>query len=934
MKIVGIISLAVGVLLVFTGFFVTPSFVASHSPPPPPSVPTLSFPTNGGRASGSSVTFTWEPATGAVDYRLQVFRSFTEPYDVFYTARVGNVTSKEIDGFPDDDTLFYWKVIAYNGLPETAVYRDWSVSKVWSFTNGPTPLPSPGPTLTYPTNLGAASGNSVTFVWEPATGAVDYRLQVFRSLTEPYGYFYNAGVGNVISKPVDAFPDDDTLFYWKVIAYDYSGTVESEVWSFTNGTPPPPSTPTLSFPPDGGGTPCPPSTPPTLSFPPGGGSASGNSVTFVWEPATGAVDYRLQVFRSLTEPYGYFYNAGVGNVTSKQIDGFPNDGTPFYWKVIAYNSVGIAADSVGIAADSEVWSFTSGRLLQVLRLLAVFIGVLAAVFGVNRIRRSRENRVFDFVSRLGGRLQTRRFYLPFCFACFFVALLIGLFTTQSGSGISNDSWQYISTGENVHYGNGFKQMFDQPYLTHPLYPVLIAGFMHLGLGGEQAASLIPILCFASLMFPLFFLGKTINGVFTGYVGCLACLALTPLVWVGSFAWTEMPYILFSVLAILFLTKFAEGSEAKNKMLCVSALFTALAILTRYMGLTLLLVGLIVIVVENKTRFKKMVCQTSLFGLISCIPLILWLYRNYTLAAADPSRFVWAESHSGALFAIVNRSVEIILSDLFAGLLPQQVELFLLTHGYILLAVVPICFVLLALCARIHPTRRKVFLEYLGKNYVAISYVFIYITSYILIMSFGPVRPISSRYLLPVYALVILIAVSFIFYAYRQVKKPRLKPTLFSIITIFCVLFLATQASSTFVFCQTAKHGQYFNAPVFRNSQAIAWIATNVPDDAHLHSNYGRIIGYRLGRKVEERVPSSGYVELIDEWVETVSKDRPEAFIVVFKGIRPDLLQSSDFKIMNQKHDVEFVVLADFPEATIWGVRQAVPSSPDSSSSAP
>mgnify|MGYP001146459568 CR=1 FL=1 len=193
----------------------------------PPSAPTLISPADGSAVTDTSVTFTWEAASGATDYRLVVYRSLTAPYGYFYNAMVGNVTSKQIDGFPNDDTLFYWKVIAYNSSGTAH-------SAVWSFTNGQaTPLSAP--TLISPADGSAVTDTSVTFTWEAASGATDYRLVVYRSLTAPYGYFYNAMVGNVTSKQIDGFPNDDTLFYWKVIAYNSSGTAHSAVWSFTNG---------------------------------------------------------------------------------------------------------------------------------------------------------------------------------------------------------------------------------------------------------------------------------------------------------------------------------------------------------------------------------------------------------------------------------------------------------------------------------------------------------------------------------------------------------------------------------------------------------------------------------------------------------------------------------------------------------------------------
>jgi len=195
--------------------------------------------------------------------------------------------------------------------------------------------------------------------------------------------------------------------------------------------------------------------------------------------------------------------------------------------------------SDGILEESTI------RIIQAASFSVALSGIFSIVFGtLFYICPSTVNKFYDFVLLKGERFQTRYFYLPFCLACFFIALLFVLLITQSGSGISRDSTYYISAGENVYSGNGFYVGYSGNYnpYTHwpPFYPLSIAAFMHLGFSAEQAARLVPILCFAFLMLPLFFLGKMLNSVFTGYIACLTCLVFTPLLWVTSYTWTEMP----------------------------------------------------------------------------------------------------------------------------------------------------------------------------------------------------------------------------------------------------------------------------------------------------------------------------------------------------------------------------------------------------------
>lgn len=578
--------------------------------------------------------------------------------------------------------------------------------------------------------------------------------------------------------------------------------------------------------------------------------------------------------------------------------------------------------STGTLAEKAI------QAVQVLRFLAVCTGILAAVLAANLIYPSRANRLLDFVSRLGGRFQTRAFYLPFCFACFLVAFIFGLLITQSGPGVSPDSTNYIATGENLYQGNGFRGISGFVFIHYPLYPLSIAGFMHLGFDAEQAARVIPILCFALLVFPLFFLGKTTNNVFAGYVACLICLVFTPLLYVTSYAWIDMPCTFFCVSAILFLTKFAQSDEAKTKTLCVTAFFTALALLMSFAAAALVFVAVVIIVVENRTRLKRMVSQALLFGSISCSLPILWVLRVFVLTGYltaggfDPSAEVQPIPTGAPTMAMwIAQSVP----NAFMNPLVELCRLSgLPVCGYTGLVIMAACFVLILVSVTVYSTQRNVLLQYLRRNHVAILYIFL---CPLMLIMLAALRPISCdpRYLSSVYPFATLVVVSFVFYAYRQITMRSLRPTLFSAITILCVMLFAFQAIGSLAFYQTAKHGQSYNSAYWKNSQAIAWVANNVPDNATVYSDRGDAVEFRLKRPTrylpfsDEKRTRHGFLE-IDEFIERLRSEE-DSFIICFKDRRRSyLLSNSEIAELNDKHHV-LVVVADFPEATIWRVRR-------------
>lgn len=298
-------------------------------------------PGDGTCAGGNSVTFEWEAREGATTYFLLVKPNDTfspsDPATFYWTGNVypgltgeGNITSKTLDGFPNDGTTFYWWVFALEDL-YLGQYGD-----PWSFTNAP---------IEVPTRISPADGAavcdapSVTFEWEAADCATTYYLLVktddIFSGSGPHTIYYTAdtygiaGEGNVTSKTVDGLPVDGTTIYWWVFSGDGNGNFCNLVEVGENG----PGT----FSSYG------PIEVPARSSPEDGAWVYGASATFEWEAAEGANTYWLLVktddVMSGTTPNTIYYTGdiygtdGEGDVTSKTIDGLPADGRDIYWWV-------------------------------------------------------------------------------------------------------------------------------------------------------------------------------------------------------------------------------------------------------------------------------------------------------------------------------------------------------------------------------------------------------------------------------------------------------------------------------------------------------------------------------------------------------------------------------------------------------------------------
>ena len=310
----------------------------------PPSAPTLVFPADNSFQDTADITFQWNAVSGAIDYWFQL--SFDANFsNVPINQTTGNVTSKTLIDFPMDGTVYYWRVSA--GDPS-----GWSnFSPVFSFTSGPNSssgsVPN-APTLSFPPDESYQDTTEIDFSWNAVSGATDYNFQLafdasFSSTP------INLTTGGALTQPLVNFPNDGTIYYWRVRAGNGNGWGNfSAPFEFING-------PDTSSGSGGGGT----LATPYLTFPPDNSYQDESDITFTWDAVSGATDYRFQLafdanFNSLSNDFT------TGGDNFADFVGFLQNGTVYYWRVQA-------GDGNGWGSFSQPFSF----LFHLLTLLMI-----------------------------------------------------------------------------------------------------------------------------------------------------------------------------------------------------------------------------------------------------------------------------------------------------------------------------------------------------------------------------------------------------------------------------------------------------------------------------------------------------------------------------------------------------------------------------------
>ena len=207
------------------------------------------------------------------------------------------------------------------------------------------------------------------------------------------------------------------------------------------------------------------------------------------------------------------------------------------------------------------------------------------------------------------------------------AVLILAREATYGVGLASDWAAYIATARNLLAGEWFVQIYGWPYLHWPpLYPLLLAAasfgvFDPYDVAGPLNAAIFGLTIFVAGQG----LRRHVRRAWLVVGAVIAIMLALPLTWVASFAISEAPFILLVTLALFQADKYLERGRRSD--LIWAAVFTSLAILTRYIGVTLILAIVPLMLLQRAAAPWDKARRIGLYLLIATAPVGLWLAQN-------------------------------------------------------------------------------------------------------------------------------------------------------------------------------------------------------------------------------------------------------------------------------------------------------------------
>jgi len=203
-------------------------------------------------------------------------------------------------------------------------------------------------------------------------------------------------------------------------------------------------------------------------------------------------------------------------------------------------------------------------------------------------------------------------------------------TSKYGLGLSPDSIIYLSVSQSLGQGNGFIK-FDGSYYSNypPLFPMILSILNFVNIDLMDGIKFFHALVYGLI---IFFSGKILFNNLKLFpllfLSPVFILFSIPIFYSSVMIWSELFFVFLTILFIFFFIKFQKNN--KFSLLIVVSIIAALSVLQRYIGLTLILSGIILLLFHKNTNNKFKLRNILIFGIISCLPIAIWVLRNNLL----------------------------------------------------------------------------------------------------------------------------------------------------------------------------------------------------------------------------------------------------------------------------------------------------------------
>lgn len=225
-------------------------------------------------------------------------------------------------------------------------------------------------------------------------------------------------------------------------------------------------------------------------------------------------------------------------------------------------------------------------------------------------------------------------------------------TSLQGVLLSHDSFMYLAVAESVTAGEGLRDYTGDPWtVAPPLLPILLAVAGISGIEPVDASRFLNALAFVLIVLAawkwldLNLQSRSLAAFATAFIA-FSC----PLSLIASWAMADMLFTLFTLLALIQLEAHLRR-DTDRKPFVLSAVFAALASVTRYVGIFAVGAAALAILVRRDRPLSRKFGATVAYAVIALVPLATVLTRNWIVSSV-PFEEDWVRANYSWLDALL------------------------------------------------------------------------------------------------------------------------------------------------------------------------------------------------------------------------------------------------------------------------------------------
>jgi hypothetical protein len=252
-------------------------------------------------------------------------------------------------------------------------------------------------------------------------------------------------------------------------------------------------------------------------------------------------------------------------------------------------------------------------------------------------------------------------------------------TSRYGAGVTPDSVTYISVARSIADGNGIADYFgNRAILKPPLYPIILAAVsLVFRIDPLLSARFVNALLFGLIIWlSALLFRKHLRSAFPFVeLGTIYVLVSPAIIAVSLQVWADALFVVLVLLYLIFTDMYMEKRNAVSLVLL--SLAVALASLTRYLGIALVLTGVIHILSSIRSDRLTRARHLLLFASISIPPIAVCMIRNYaltaTLFAYNPLTLISPHLTLGGRLENIYLLARAILRSVRSWYIPGQID---------------------------------------------------------------------------------------------------------------------------------------------------------------------------------------------------------------------------------------------------------------------